>query len=189
MLPFADIFGDDLNPPTKGKLAQPHDSSSHHDLVSRGLNGPWIRAEEPDEARPKGGCRSHLVTFPALIMFTQSVQTFSGLSLGQFQDQPARTQVLTQGYRSDFEPFLHEFSQPDRRSGGPEGEVAKWQSRMTRSSSETEACAAEGGQTGPMDGGGWVALHERFDPCHQAGAQAEPGHFEAMMPGQSKDRA
>lgn len=131
VLPFADIFGDDLNPPTKGKLAQPHDPSSHHDLVSRGLNGPWIRAKEPDEARPKGGCRSHLVTFPAFIMFTQSVQSFSGLRLGQFQDQPARSEVLPQGYRPDFEPLLNELSQPDRRSGGLESEVAKWQNRMT----------------------------------------------------------
>jgi len=65
-------------------------------------------------------------------MFTQSVQLFSSLSLGQFQDQPARPQVLPQRYWPDFEPFLNEFSQPDRRSGGLEGEVAKWQNRMTR---------------------------------------------------------
>lgn len=131
MLPFADIFGDDLNPPTKGKLAQPHDPSSHQDLVSRGLDSHRIRAEETDEARPKGGRRSHLVTFPTFIVFAQSVQTFSGLNLSQFQDQPSRPQVLPQGYRPDFEPLLNELSQPDRRSGGLEGEVAKWQNRVT----------------------------------------------------------
>lgn len=38
--------------------------------------------------------------------------------------------MLPQGYRPDFEPLLNELAQPDRRSGGLEGEVAKWQNRM-----------------------------------------------------------
>ncbi len=132
VFPFPDVLGDDPDLPSDGELGEAQISTGSQDPIGRGLAFSRIVSKEVDQSWPQGNLWSHLIPLPAVILLAKGVQMLGGLCLCQVQGQPPGAQVLPQGLWLQNEPFMDQVSEPDRRFGGLEGEVAKWQNRVTR---------------------------------------------------------
>lgn len=95
------------------------------DLVGRGGCLAWVVAEKSDDSGPVRGCRSHLITFPALIVFAHGVHLSSSFLLSELAQEPTRLEVLAQRLRFERKAFLAQITKAESASGHSQNEMAK----------------------------------------------------------------